>query len=453
MVEPTLEKLSQMIQQNVGPKYLRMDTVGENVDLAERLKHKDWKLSIKVEWTARDTPQQNSPAEVGFSTIGGRARSMLQDANVPEALRKLLMVAAVKTATLLDGLIPVAIDGEVKTRYEHQFGSFPPFAQALRTFGEAGTVTIIKSRTFQPKEKGRGITCIMVGYYPDHGVGTYRIFDPNTNGVHLSLDVTWLRRKFYSSLLTAREGEVITPTTEVPAGVAPTVATRQTAPEAEDQTEEDAGEVEDEDVENKIPANGTTTHTTTRSGRIVKLPSYLRDEYETSHVSVDYTITFDPGKERYYQAMSECGFSCVDHDGGEMAMVGAGVGGGFMNTNELHTLIFDQALASPEKDEWLKAVHEKYENMKDHGVFEVTQTWHVPKGAKVLSTPWVVKKTANGRRKGRITARGFEQRDGEHFDSSDKSSPVVNDITIRIVLTLIVMAGLWAEIVDVKKHS
>jgi hypothetical protein len=62
----------------------------------------------------------------------------------------------------------------------------------------------------------------------------------------------------------------------------------------------------------------------------------------------------------------------------------------------------------------------------------------------------VLKKKANGRRKGRITARGFEQRDGEHFDSADKASPVVNDITIRIVLTLIVMGGRWAEIVGVK---
>jgi hypothetical protein len=61
-----------------------MDNTGENVDLAARLKHKDWKLPIKVEWTARDTPQQTSPAEVGFSTLGGRARSMLQDANVAE---------------------------------------------------------------------------------------------------------------------------------------------------------------------------------------------------------------------------------------------------------------------------------------------------------------------------------------------------------------------------------
>jgi hypothetical protein len=49
-----------------------------------------------------------------------------------------------------------------------------------------------------------------------------------------------------------------------------------------------------------------------------------------------------------------------------------------------------------------------------------------------------------------ITARGFEQKDGEHFDSTDKSSPVVNDITIKIVLTIILMAGFWAEVMDVK---
>jgi hypothetical protein len=143
--------------------------------------------------------------------------------------------------------------------------------------------------------------------------------------------------------------------------------------------------------------------------------------------------------------MSEFGFSYVDHDGVEMAMVGTGVGGGFVNTN-VHTMTFEQAMASPDKNEWLKAVDEEYENMEENGVFQVTQTCDVPQGAKILSTTWVLKKKANGRRKGRITA----QRDGEHFDATDKASPVVNDITIRIVLTLIVMAGLWAEIVDVK---
>jgi hypothetical protein len=52
-----------------------------------------------------------------------------------------------------------------------------------------------------------------------------------------------------------------------------------------------------------------------------------------------------------------------------------------------------------------------------------------------------MKMKASRRYKAGITARGFEQRDGEHLDLSDKASLVVNDITIRIILTLIVLAG------------
>jgi hypothetical protein len=84
MIEPTIEKLSQMCQLGVGPKILRMDNAGENKSLADRLKSKGWKLPIKVEWTARDTPQQNSPTEVGFATLAGRARAMMAAANIPE---------------------------------------------------------------------------------------------------------------------------------------------------------------------------------------------------------------------------------------------------------------------------------------------------------------------------------------------------------------------------------
>jgi hypothetical protein len=44
----------------------------------------------------------------------------------------------------------------------------------------------------------------------------------------------------------------------------------------------------------------------------------------------------------------------------------------------------------------------------------------------------------------RINARGFEQVDGEHCDQDTKSSPVTCIVTIRIVMTLIVMSA-WAE--------
>ena len=49
-----------------------------------------------------------------------------------------------------------------------------------------------------------------------------------------------------------------------------------------------------------------------------------------------------------------------------------------------------------------------------------------------------------------MNARGYEQVDGVHYDEDTKSAPVTNDITIRIVLTLLVMAGWCAHVVGVQ---
>jgi hypothetical protein len=448
MVEPTLAKLQKLLQLGVKVKYLRMDNGGENKLLADRMMHKDWKLPIVVEWTARDTPQQNSPAEVAFATLAGRARAMMEDANVPDNLRFFLMPEAVKTATYLDNLIPIEIDGVLRTRFQHHFGVNPPFAKSLRTWGEAGTVTI-KSRKFQPKEKGRGVTCMMIGYSPDHPTGTYRMYDPNTRGVHMSRDVTWLRRKFFpSTLLEAGEGVVM------PLGQ------HELGQHEEDNHGNDNDYNDNVDTcngnrnEDEDDNYGTHDDFITRSGRRSALPAYLRAEYETSNTGPDFEITLTAAEERYYEAMSslEYGLPCIDHNdiGVEEAMVGAGIGGGYANTNELHTHKYEDAMASVERPLWVKAVEEEFHNMEEHGVFQPIDRSLVPPGAKILSTTWVLKKKASGRYKARVTARGFEQVDGEHFDSADKASPVVNDVTIRLVMTIIVMAGMWAEIVDVK---
>ena len=39
-------------------------------------------------------------------------------------------------------------------------------------------------------------------------------------------------------------------------------------------------------------------------------------------------------------------------------MVGAGVGGGFINTQELHVIKYKEAMQIPEKKEWKSAVLE-----------------------------------------------------------------------------------------------
>ena len=49
-----------------------------------------------------------------------------------------------------------------------------------------------------------------------------------------------------------------------------------------------------------------------------------------------------------------------------------------------------------------------------------------------------------------MNARGFKQVKGQHYNGMTISSPVTNPATIRSVMTLMIMAGMLAHVVDVK---
>jgi hypothetical protein len=51
--------------------------------LQQRSQSADWKLNIKFEFTARDTPQQNHLAELGFAHLANYGRALMARANVP----------------------------------------------------------------------------------------------------------------------------------------------------------------------------------------------------------------------------------------------------------------------------------------------------------------------------------------------------------------------------------
>ena len=74
----------------------------------------------------------------------------------------------------------------------------------------------------------------------------------------------------------------------------------------------------------------------------------------------------------------------------------------------------------------------------------------MPKDAKVLTSTWAMKKKSNGKFRARVNARGYEQVDGIHYDADSTAALVVNEITIRMVFVLMVMAGWYAEVVDVR---
>lgn len=119
---------------------------------------------------------------------------------------------------------------------------------------------------------------------------------------------------------------------------------------------------------------------------------------------------------------------------GEVACVGAGIGGGFVNTNELHVMKYQQAMETEDKEHWTLAVKEEHARMVKHKVWEAVERNSVPKGAKIITSTWAMKKKSNGVFRARLAARGFQQQDGVHYDSSNTSSPVVNDITICLFL-------------------
>jgi hypothetical protein len=102
----------------------------------------------------------------------------------------------------------------------------------------------------------------------------------------------------------------------------------------------------------------------------------------------------------------------------EVCCVGARIGGRFENTAELHIMKYDEAMATKDVKEWHDAVGDEHNCMLKHEVFEVVDIKNVPDDATILTSTWAMKKKANGTFHARLNTRGFEQIDGEHYDSA-----------------------------------
>jgi hypothetical protein len=88
-------------------------------------------------------------------------------------------------------------------------------------------------------------------------------------------------------------------------------------------------------------------------------------------------------EEKYYETMRKMS---------ETAFVGAGIGGGFVDKHELHVMKFKEAKAGKDTVKWLKAVDEEHERMQKHQVWEPAPIEKLPKGSKVLTSTWSMKK-------------------------------------------------------------
>lgn len=193
--------------------------------------------------------------------------------------------------------------------------------------------------------------------------------------------------------------------------------------------------VSKEDEDEDLDAEEQRVPVTTKSGRAVKAPARLIQEIGALSAE----------EQSFIEALSVLGF-----ESSEIACVGAGIGGGYHDTAELKVLTYREAMASSNRAEWLAATEEEHKKMKKYQVWIPKKLALVSKGAKIIDAIWAMKMKANGVFRARLVGRGYKQVDGQHYDSSSISSPVTNDITIRIILLLMIMMRGDGRVCDVQ---
>lgn len=111
---------------------------------------------------------------------------------------------------------------------------------------------------------------------------------------------------------------------------------------------------------------------------------------------------------------------------------------------------FKMAMESDNSEEWFDSSKEEMKSMDDNHVWDLVE---LPDGFKTVGCKWVYKTKRNSkgkpeRRKSRLVAKGFTQKDG--IDYKETFSPVSKKDSLRIVLALVAHYDLELHQMDVK---
>ena len=112
---------------------------------------------------------------------------------------------------------------------------------------------------------------------------------------------------------------------------------------------------------------------------------------------------------------------------------------------------FQEAWHHPDefqRNKWREAIRKEFRDMIKRGVWRVMKRRDMPNGRKTIKCKWVFKVKRNGIFRARLVACGYSQIPG--VDYTEHFSPVINDITWRIMLVAMIMWKLDAWLIDVE---
>jgi hypothetical protein len=86
----------------------------------------------------------------------------------------------------------------------------------------------------------------------------------------------------------------------------------------------------------------------------------------------------------------------------EYINIGAGIGSGFMNTNELRMMKYHEAINGPDSELWKAKMRKEHQRMVDSGFIKEVNGSELPSEVKIIDTTWAMKKKNSSTLCGRV---------------------------------------------------
>ena len=341
---------------------------------------------IQHETSAPYSPEQNGVAERCWRTLAEMSKSMLHEAKMP----KQFWAEAMNTACFVANLLPTsALSGG--TPFDRWFGGEKKFEYSrLKVFGCVGYVHI--ERKQRHKLDFNATLCVMLGY--DLTSKAYRLWNPQSQRVIKSFHVTFHEEKKGGEVLApcyksisenSRSGIIVND--QDGSSIEPELNQREEL----DQQREELNQREESDQREQLDQEYRCHHPLRQNKR------------------VDY---------------SEMGDDEVSND------------------EDYHfggVAIQKSSNNQQGEDSYAEAKRKEYDSLMKNEVFDLVPRSSVPKGNKVVSCRWVLndKFDEHGvleRRKARLVARGFTQRQGKDYDET--FAPVAKLSMVRLLVGL-----------------
>ena len=97
---------------------------------------------------------------------------------------------------------------------------------------------------------------------------------------------------------------------------------------------------------------------------------------------------------------------------------------------------------------WREAIRKELSDMENREVWTAVDQADIPNNRKPVGCKWVFEIKRDGRHRARLVAQGFTQIPGVDF--TDCFAPVVNDVTFRMIIVMVLVRNMEVRMIDVE---